>query len=360
MNHSAYFERFLEKINLPSAKREKIVSAHNLLRSYLKEYSTIEKIYHDDYLQGSYKIKVMIKPLDGDEFDVDIIFEFDLIKDGEMMTPDQIMDKIIYALNQNEKYKGKIEKKHRCVRVIFSEGFHIDIVPAHYKVEDYEGESVVYIPDRMEDDWDDVAPDGWSRTNPKGYARWFEEKCSDSDGLLRDTVKLFKWWVKNKFGVSSKVKSIIISTAVAQHFNKSDGKIENAFLETLRNIKKWVDDAGDNIMLKNPAFEEENFTRDWSEESLRIFKSKISTAIDRAEKALKASSDENAVDYWREIFGDLFPSVEAMKSYLRAENLKEAAIKIASTSSFVSPSGQVNFEKGIPVKPTKFHGEDLQ
>ncbi|MBL0385619.1 nucleotidyltransferase [Tumebacillus sp. ITR2] len=113
------------------------------------------------YPQGSFRIGTTVKPIKGEEFDLDFVCEFSV--PWQSQNPHLVLQKMYNRMKEHGTYQGMVELKRRCIRVNYRNEFHMDILPA-FPVDDT---GCLKVPDREL---------GWKDSNPKGYAEWFEEQ----------------------------------------------------------------------------------------------------------------------------------------------------------------------------------------
>lgn len=127
------------------------------------------------YPQGSIALQTMVKPVGGNEHDVDLVCFVPMVSS---YTPPGTLKKLIGdRLASNDRYKGMLEEKPRCWRINYANEFHLDITPS--------------IPNPLCREGGELVPDrklrAWKATNPKGYRRWFEERA-----VLQPTIQIYE------------------------------------------------------------------------------------------------------------------------------------------------------------------------
>jgi hypothetical protein len=171
-----------------------------------------------------------------EEFDLDFVCE--LRAEGDP-TANDVYELLASVIEGSAIYGPISQRKPRCVRVTFDAHCHVDIVPA---VPDPErGSTFILIPDRSESSW------SWKPTNPKGYARWFEQlqearvlaKAASVEPLplpkeagekspLQIAVQLVKR--SHQLVVAENVRTpSIVHTTIAGHSAAGEGSISDAF-----------------------------------------------------------------------------------------------------------------------------------
>jgi hypothetical protein len=117
------------------------------------------------YPQGSISLGTSVKPMKGNEYDVDLVCFVPYIS-GDF--PPRSLKKLIgNRLSSNGRYEGILEEKPRCWRLTYANEFHLDITPSIRNPACFQGGEL--IPDKIHDEW--------TASNPKGYLEWFREKA---------------------------------------------------------------------------------------------------------------------------------------------------------------------------------------
>jgi hypothetical protein len=107
-----------------------------------------------------------VKPLKDEEFDLDFVLELTL---PELVNPDDLVEAVWSEVQRNGNYSGMLERRPSCIRLVYADEFHMDIVPA---VPDKEHEeTAILIPKEV------GGALAWHGTNPRAYAAWFDSKA---------------------------------------------------------------------------------------------------------------------------------------------------------------------------------------
>lgn len=150
-----------EDIELPQSRYEDAKNKYEAVGEWLK-MATDERLSSARiYPQGSIRLGTAIKPLKGDEFDVDSVVSIDGVADA--WPPEQLKALLGDRLRENLTYSQMLEEKTRCWRLNYADSshFHMDILPATCD----SGGQIIQVPDK--------ALHGWKPSNPEGYADWF-------------------------------------------------------------------------------------------------------------------------------------------------------------------------------------------
>lgn len=143
--------------------------------------SGLAKYRPDIYPQGSLRIGTTVKLRRRNEFDLDFVCEFQ-VSPETFPDPIALLDMIEEILRGNGVYKDKIERKNRCIRVIYADEFYMDILPACPNPSPgLYGATCVLVPD--------CNAQAWKHSNPKGFARWYESRAQEAVFTFRKAIE---------------------------------------------------------------------------------------------------------------------------------------------------------------------------
>lgn len=315
MNLTTGFDKFLEKVNLDKTRIDRLKSAHNELRDALKAVEEIKKIYVNDYLQGSYILRMGIKPIKDGEYDVDIILELNLKdeKGNYIMDGYAVLSWLYNILYKIPAYKDKVEypPKKRSVRIKYAKDLRLDISPVHYRDDN---DPVLIVPD-------------WKETNPKGFRKWCIEVQDKSDKQFYFVTRLLKYWRDIQFGVGSHPKSILLTTLIGQHVSTKEGiTLNEALVKSMEKLNSCLQAMSEVPKVCNPSLASENLAEHWSYWDFVTFKQKFAKATETFKKAFDETDETKTIELLNsdELFKGAFPVTlyEDMKK--SAMNMSEA------------------------------------
>ncbi len=241
----------------------------------------------DSFLTGSYARSTMIAPLVKADIDILIVLDPKYFEsDGQA----SLLDKVKRALLKTYTKTPKISRNGQAVTITFTD-FIVDVVPAFNR----KGGGYL-IPDSVQKIW--IA------TNPKIHVDIMTEKNKNHSGDLVPIVKMIKGWNRNinysfvsfrlellAMEIFENVTISDFSSGIRYFFDKGREKIKYK-------AKDPVSYGGEISGLRNITTQEEAVSR---------FETAYGRAI-KAEQYAKNGNIENAVDEWRKIFGDYFPT----------------------------------------------------
>jgi len=322
---SDILETLCEQLDISESQYENAKEKYNAVGKWLGESNSILQSYNPQiYPQGSFKLGTVVKPLERDEFDVDLVCELFISKNAGQK---QVNDLVGYWLRQNSKYEKILEPLKRGWRLNYSGNFHLDILPAIPDIQRKNG--CILVPDRK--------LQAWKESNPIGYAKWFDERMlmrllemhakaeieqipDDKNNFktpLQRSVQILKRYRDVHFtkDKESAPISIVITTLAAMAYNNED-LLYDALTNIIYKIPYQIDYDGENPIVPNPTNKEENFAEKWLDnpELYGIF---IKWLNDLRAKLLIVIKEARGMEKITEILSEAF-GYKIMKSTMSA------------------------------------------
>jgi len=353
--------RIAESIQLDITRQKRMESAYEAVEKMLdndKEF--FSGIDFEIYPQGSVKIGTTVKPIEGNEFDLDIVIH--IVADWRRYSSSQIYAELKRVLQSDERYKDKLEYKNRCIRINYAGDFHMDILPG-IQENAYDKNRIV-IPDRE--------LKKWTTSNPRGYAQWFIDKASSVKQILLEkamsvealemeefakkkpltrAVQLLKLYRDEYFknDRDKATSSIILTTIAAQYYNG-----EESIYRTVQNTiyKINTNSMSSRLKIVNPMNPQEDFTEKWDtnpELYLAFLKFARNLNVEWAKmtnqneeengKSLRKLFSENAYNKADMAHRDYFSRQESIKSK------KFESLKILAKTQSPSQKPYIEYDK---------------
>ena len=312
------------KIQLPDNKYDEINASYKAICAYIGNNNELaQDVDCSIYYQGSFAIGTVIKPLRGDDFDLDIVVEFDSSK--REMTAGSFY-RMFYKTFENGKYKEMLNEFRNNVRLDYkSSNYHFDIMPS---VPLSSNSNALSVPDTKKRDW--------VVRSPKTYIEWFKNqtnkipgyqmKVSDNRRFIMESVdevkplkepapyeitptliravqllKRMKDVFFRDYKGEREPQSIVITTLAANFYNG-----EYSVYDALKNIilkMKQKYDNNNRFEVRNPSYPSEVFTEKWSRyteyyDNLKNFVYFLNNNIKRLEV------QSGAAECFKTLFGD--------------------------------------------------------
>ena len=277
----ALLEEICTALQISQAQYEQAVKHYKAVGDWVSEDPFLSRLAPRIFPQGSMRLQTTVRPWRHIEYDLDLVY---LISTGTQLTPQDLYQRILHRLRQNKIYLDRLETLPRCLRLTYAGDFHLDIVPAC--PDTGYGEPFIRIPsDAIEG----------KRTNPEGYAAWFEQRCasqvafkaerdlapipphqpSQSRSILRRVTQLFKRRRDVVYNDDDEAPaSIVLTTLSASQFRGADNTTD-ALTAILLETEAIVT-VSEGLSVQNPSNPGEDLTESWSPRQQRRFRSFIS------------------------------------------------------------------------------------
>jgi hypothetical protein len=312
------FSAFNDKIKLDATRRGRIDSAISAFTDFCRSDKELS-IAADGapFLQGSVGTNTAIKPLGGDEFDVDVIFPFKLSVFKAGITPNEIVNWFLSRLRTSEFYKKNLIPKDRCARINYAGDFHVDIIPSTRQIQAVQPYAV---PAR------DLG--GWIPNNPMEFANWVRAIDGKGGGVDADgvgyfvrSIRIMKRW-RDEFLGDAGPSSMLLVTFLGNHepTRTYSPPIDNPLFAEYKQQAAYLYDmlrlthscllgsAGRDVPFLNPVILTEDLGRGWQNKHLGAFLEELADCIEQLRLAIYEKSEAASMAYYRAAFGSSFPA----------------------------------------------------
>lgn len=341
------FQEYNGKIRLSDAKRQELLAVRDSLRSRVKDgYNLVSRsmvLYHeiDFQSQGSFVMDTIIAPIH-DDYDLDdgVYFMGKLTK-YQRPAPAVFHDYVIRAIDRGYNDIEKIIDKATCVRVIYKQGFHVDIP--------------IYYADNF--NHPDLANKeaGWILSNPVEFIAWFEDKIQSGfkKAYLLETAMFdeYRRWITDIRKQDHQLRRIV-------RYLKSWGDLRReempcGLIMTILATNNYYPHLRDDIALKETLvniqstlqrkFVCERPTTPQGEDLFESYKNKdafmkyLDYFIENAKKALEEPNQKTACSHWQKSLGTRFSCENAFNTV--SVNTATASLVAGAASS--KPWGRV-------------------
>lgn len=345
-------------------------SRYHIIGEWLRAEGSPVSIFKPEiYPQGSLRIQTTVKPRGECEFDLDFVCEFQADPDT-FYNPVEILNIIEKRLRENKIYEGMIERKNRCIRINYANQFHMDILPAcpnpaafHY------GDTRLVIPDRN--------ARCWKHSNPRGYARWFDETAVETVTKLKRnveplpeqqayedlvTLKRAVQLLKRYRDVSldylpekERPISIVLTTLAAQNYYGQRSVVQ-AINDILEGIINGIPSSG-RIVVLNPTNDQEDLSERW-DKNPQLYITFINWVKDfkiKWESLAETRGIQNIKLELEKMFGERVTK-EVVEDYVKSyEPLRNSgSLAVSKGSGIIVPATTVS---SVPIKKNTFYGD---
>jgi hypothetical protein len=363
-------DKMAEEIQLDSTRYDRMKTSYEAVKNWIEADEIFFHPYrYDVYPHGSVRILTTVKPIGKDEFDLDIVIH---LKSNTPHTPQRIYNELKRRIGENEKYKGMMELKNRCIRLNYSGDFHMDILPGIQESE-YD-QNRIKVPDRE--------LGNWVSSNPRGYADWFIgranlvkesllEKALRAEKLpadnfknkkpLQRAVQLIKRYRDIYFQKDDTYKtSSIILTTIAGVFYSGEDSIFETIDKIITTIRIKVSEPSGRLKVLNPVNPNEDFTDKWDSEP-QFYSEFKKFAIHLYNEWQKLKEEQGVVeeaDIMKSLFGkETFVKAQTNQTLLLEGLRKERDLGINRTSGTLTNIGTIG---ATTIKSNTFYGRKVE
>lgn len=294
--------KIAEEIDLTRRQYEDAEKRYTAVGEFLSTCPTLSQYGPVLFPQGSFRLGTVTRPiLEDEEYDVDAVCELQL---NWMQTTQKKVKQMVGNRLKEPQYKNLLlPEKRRAWTLKYHEGskFHLDVIPAitdkesqrelvkGFSIDTNISSSAINITDNESLNYDSYSSD-WPKSNPKGYALWFEDRMRpvlteirkaysetfkiEIDDIpfyatktpLQKTIQILKRHRDMIFrDDEDKPISIIITTLSAQAY-KHESTLIDTLTRVVVDLDKYIEKDGDgHDVVANPVDPRENFADKWVE-----------------------------------------------------------------------------------------------
>lgn len=261
--------------------------------------------------QGSWAHRTIINPVGDNEFDADFMLDMEENPDWAE-SPKTYIDEVYAALHRHSLYSGMPHsRKCRCVRLVYANSMHLDIVP-HVNLAD--GREVIVNRD----------VDEWEQTNPQGFTDWMMQKDNTANGNLRRVIRLMKYLRDHKNSFTG-TRSILITTLLGEQVTNLQtlldpgyySNVPTTLLHVVKDLDDWLQARPVKPSIADPSGSGVTFDHRWEQPTYSYFRDRIHAHAAEIEEAYNEPDKDRSVALWQDIFGDGFKAPKSSSSSVK-------------------------------------------
>lgn len=303
MKLQPYFNTLLSgSVNLSPGRLEELEKRADRIYAALAQDESLGPMVHDKTPQGSWAQRTIINPSGGRDFDADFTLH---VNDEQTWTPRDYLDRTRAALADHYIYAGMtLNRKTRCVRVVYANDFHVDVVPSverggFHHIANYDTNT-------------------WEPTDPSGFTTWMQTKDADAHGNLRKVIRLMKW-VRDHRNSFNGVRSVLLTTMLGDRVSKLNeiydstyyADLPTAFFHLITDLDDYLWSREYKPSVVDPSGTGLNFDHRWTQETYANFRKRLHSIADTTRRAYESTNKEDSVELWQSLFGPGFKNVAA-------------------------------------------------
>ncbi|MBD7969566.1 nucleotidyltransferase domain-containing protein [Paenibacillus gallinarum] len=320
-HNQSQFEGFHEAIKL-SDESSILKEKRDIIINRLSEKMSEAAKPYTTFNQGSYAMKTGIKPLDGEDYDIDLGLFFEMSTE-DVGTPVEAKKWVYDALVG---HTNDVCMKKPCVTVTYAAGYHVDVTI--YAAENSDGK-VYLAKGKLTSSAENQS---WDESNPKDLIKDIRRKNSDKEDRkqFRRLVRYLKRWkdVQFKRSTNGRPTGIALTSIVYHHmqaktevvdifsgekkYRDSEALIHliSTFLSTFTTRREY---EGDNLVeypyveVKLPVAPYPNLLEKMTLKHIKIFKEKLEKLLACLIEARDEIDSSDGATILSNQFGDDFP-----------------------------------------------------
>ena len=300
MDMKKQFNDFNSSIRLNDSKKAKLKANREALRKKIKNYA--DENNEDKpmfYSQGSFALDTNINPIKikengvpKEKYDLDDGVYF-ICSESDKKTPDAYHGFIRRAV---EGHASEVKDKNTCVRVIYSDGHHIDL-PIYWMQSE---NAIPQLAHKLK---------GYMLSDPATFGDWVKQKISNTNqqGQLRRIIRYLKAWKNFRETSNSSLRlpsGFILTILVCEHYMKNE-RDDLALRDTMQSIKNKLDI---DFSCYRPTVPIEEVLNEKYSNNKDTILAELEKFLENANGGINSTDTKLASEYWQKIFGDRFPS----------------------------------------------------
>jgi hypothetical protein len=341
------FNDFLkETVNLNQSRIDLLTDSILAIKSFVRQSDWEPRIRTFEE-QGSWAHDTIIKPVDGDEFDADLLVLVDHV-DG--WSAADYVNKLGDVFSSSTTYADKAKIWDYCVTIRYAGERKIDLTPC---VVGRLWNGSIEVCNR--------ATGQFERSEPVAYTDWLKQRNAYSgSNSFRKVTRLLKYLrdIKHTFTCPS----VLLTTLVGYRIDWFD-KDQAGFVDTPTTLRTvvgrlddWLQANALKPMVTNPEFPTEDFAAAWTNSQYSNFRDFVHKYRGWIDEAFETEGRSESITAWQRIFGSEFAKGDVIK--VAADSVSEGMVKARSlmdtTAAHLSELVDVIKNFGLSVLPASF------
>jgi hypothetical protein len=278
--------------------------------------------------QGSWAHKTIIKPVEGNAFDADLLVVVNAVKGWEAK---QYLSTLRAVFADHGTYKDKVARSSHCVTITYAGERKVDLVPCIRDRNGVMGHEVCNYNENV-----------FERSEPEAFTDWLHTRATwAGSGALKKVTRLLKYLrdVKGNFTCPS----VLLTTLLGMQISYLDSIDTDPFADTptalktiMNRLDDWLQARATKPRVPNPVLSTELFSDFWTEEQYSNFRERMNLYRTWIDDAFNEVDRDESIGKWRRVFGDDFASAVAIE---KAASVTDTARTWALSSSLVVGAG---------------------
>lgn len=317
------FTKYNKELRLSDSRKEILKTSKKNIKKKIRDWfkeNKPDELQPKFHGQGSFEMNTTINPIPVKDENDNILVKYDLDfgiyfidKEGEDNRQSiNTWHNWIYRAVENHTSQKPIQK-NTCIRVIFSDGHHLDL-PIYYKHDD-----VIELAHKSKD---------WIESDPKEFYEWFNNKKKNFIQLER-IVKYLKGWKNFRETNNSNLKlpSGFELTILAVNNYVNDDNDDKSLRETVRNINTELNKPNGFKCLRPTTPINEDVFANYSSTRKNNFLTTLKNLLNDLDRARDEENFKKASEFLRNNqFGNRFPLGDDKKEEQKSNDLAKGMV----------------------------------
>lgn len=300
--------------------------------------------------QGSWAHGTIIKPVDGGEFDADLLIMVDPV-DG--WSAADYVQNLGAKFRESGTYKDQTKVWDYCVTVTYAGDRKVDLAPC---VVDRLWAGSLEVCNRKSD--------AFERSEPVQYTAWLKERNTYSgSNSFRKVTRLLKYLrdIKTTFTCPSVLLTTLLGMQIGYWDRDSDAfaDVPTTLRTVMQRLDDWLQGRPLKPSIQNPHLSSEDFAEALTQQQYANFRNFIHKYRGWIDEAYEAEDRDESISAWQRIFGDEFAKGEAVKATKSIAEAADSSLRSGLLSSTAPAPTQDLVERvrqfGISILPSIFN-----
>lgn len=342
----AQFKSFLtDTVNLNQTRLDALETNVEAIKNFVRQCDWDPKI-KSFYPQGSWAHDTIIKPVDGGEFDADLLV---MVEPVEGWTAADYVKSLGKAFADSSTYGDKCKTWDYCVTITYAGDRKVDIAPCVVGRQ---------ISGRLE--VCNKPSDAFERSEPVDYTEWLKEQNGYSGGnSFRKITRLLKYLrdIKTTFTCPSVLLTTLLASQIYWTDKDSDSfaDVPTTLKTVMGRLDDWLQARPSKPMIANPHLATEDLASCWSEVQYSNFRNFINKYRKWIDEAYDEPDRSASITAWRRVFGEDFAKgEEVLAKASMSENTSLVGRLLASTAAHLDELVDAVANYGVRILPNDF------
>jgi len=307
---TAFNDFMADTVNLNDTRIDLLDNSFEAIKKVIRASDYAPKILCF-FKHGSWAHKTIIRPVEGNPFDADVIVFVEPVEGWEAS---QYVNELARVFRDNTLYKDKLRVYSHCVTIEYAGERKMDIAPC--------------VCGRVQEDDREVcnrSTNTFQRTEPEKYTEWLNGRNLAAGGNhVRKVTRLLKYLrdIKTNFTCPS----FLLTTLLGKQINDGDKDSGNfpdlptALRTIVGRLDDWLQARPLVPIVNNPVLSSENQASSWTPTSYANFRNKINLYRSWIDQAYAETDAVESLKKWRKVFGDEFGTTPVKKATAALES----------------------------------------